>query len=135
MLCCPYRNPLSRHCTQSSVGLALVVYVFGTLEETAQPELCTASSFAQLLSSPDSKSDFQLTQTSEWQMQGEQYSPFRALVNMVPEQGVPKYDFLRNMLQGAVDSPADSGPAGTLSQPICPSYVILCSHCLSSLLM
>ncbi|KAL3133658.1 hypothetical protein ABBQ32_008169 [Trebouxia sp. C0010 RCD-2024] len=46
--------------------------------------------------------------------QGEQNSPFRALVNMVPQQGVPKYDFLRNVLQGVVDSPADSGPAGTV---------------------
>ena len=49
-------------------------------------------------------------------MQGEQYSPFRALVNMVPEQGVPKYDFLRKMLQGSLDS-RNSTPAGMLTQP------------------
>lgn len=51
-------------------------------------------------------------------MQEEQNSPFRALVNMVPQQGVPKYDFLRRMLQGSLDS-FDSAPAGMLTQIIC----------------
>ena len=64
-------------------------------------------------------------------MQTEQYSPFRALANMVPQEGVPKYDFLRNLLQGVLQSPAtppDSGfawdflqaprrSAGTLTFP------------------
>lgn len=54
---------------------------------------------------------------------------------MVPQQGVPKYDFLRNVLQGVVDSPDDSGPTGTHSQPFCPFCLILCSHRLRSLLM
>lgn len=42
-------------------------------------------------------------------MQTEQDSPFRALANMVPQEGVPKYDFLRNLLQGALESP-DTAP-------------------------
>ena len=57
-------------------------------------------------------------------MQGEQNSPFRALVNMVPQQGVPKYDFLRKMLRGSLDS-LDSASAGMLAPPICLFCVVL----------
>ena len=59
-------------------------------------------------------------------MQGEQNSPFRALVNMVPQQGVPKYDFLRKMLKGSLDS-LDSAPAGMLAEPICLVCIVLFS--------
>lgn len=43
---------------------------------------------------------------------------------MVPQQGVPKYDFLRKMLRGSLDS-LDSALAGMLTQPICQSCVVL----------
>ena len=36
-----------------------------------------------------------------------QGSPLRDLADAVPEEGKPKYDFLRDALQGAVDSPTD----------------------------
>ena len=71
-------------------------------------------------------------------VQREQYTPFRALANMVPEEGVPKYDFLRALIKGAVNGPAtppDSGVAwdflrvpqrssGRLSQKLLHSAVV-----------
>ncbi|KAL0045480.1 hypothetical protein WJX82_007894 [Trebouxia sp. C0006] len=44
--------------------------------------------------------------------QGEEFSPFRTLANAVPQEGVPKYDFLRNILQGALSSPASAPDTG-----------------------
>ncbi|KAL0034046.1 hypothetical protein WJX79_005054 [Trebouxia sp. C0005] len=44
--------------------------------------------------------------------QGEEFSPFRALANAVPQEGVPKYDFLRNILQGALSSPVSAPDTG-----------------------
>ncbi|KAL0039623.1 hypothetical protein WJX77_003638 [Trebouxia sp. C0004] len=46
--------------------------------------------------------------------QGEQFSPFRALANAVPQEGVPKYDFLRNVLQSALSSPASAPDTGLI---------------------
>lgn len=43
-------------------------------------------------------------------MQEERFSPLRSIANAVPQEGVPKYDFLRDLLRSAAQ-PRDTKPS------------------------
>lgn len=54
------------------------------------------------------------TNISVWGRQAPQYSPVRALVESVPAEGAPRYDFLRQLIKG-MTAP---GPAAAKYDPL-----------------